>query len=861
MLKLIKILKYGENIMKRFMNKFIYIIPAIITMIIMLVLFATKGMYPLGNKISLQMDADYNYVPTLFKIYDIFHYGHSILWDFNIGSGANIYGSLVINSIYSPLNWLVILVKRDNIVNFFNILLIIKFMLMATTMFIFITKNFKQADKYWQVTLSILYVFSGWGFLMYSNIFYIDTIILFPIIMHYLIKLFKENKNLGLIITLSYSVILNIYLSYMIYLFIIFSSLLGIIFFIPKSKRKEIIMKLSFSLIFPLLISSFASLPTIAQIIGSIRNGYTDKTDYFFYFFLKTINLTMSALIVTLFTKYIKDCRNYKDKTKIFYMILLLMTSIGVIIEPINRIWHTGSYNAFPYRYSFICIFIMICGVLKYLSTQKKINKNSKINQMSIPLIILVCEIIIIIFYSKFSSTIIRETISYDITKPGIFITLIMVFTLLCIIYNNIMKIENNRIKKILIAIIVMFEIGIYSNWCFNDYQCTQSTNAVQYKKMTESQNDLYKYIDYQAKLGVNASYILQKPTLANWLHIIPEKQYSFVKKFGYSHINTVIYGYGGTVVLDTVIGTKYIYSQLELPSEIFELIKNFEVEGKKIYMYKTKNDTSFGFTYKNKPELKEFESKFDANNYYYRQLLGLSSDIIYTDNIIVNQDHIKYQLKNNEPIILYFEVTKDLLNSSIKRISINDNEIFLGYPEKIVYIDVYDSPIDIKIENDTEKQKNIINIKYGYIKVSDYKKITKILKTKYNEFEFKKNKLHINIDSEDEQYLFLPINNINGWTARVNGKKVNLEDELYTFMSIKLEKGNNDIKLEFTPPLLKKGILISLISVILLITYKIYEKNIIKNRVLQSIVTPLYYSISISLLIYVYIISNFIYI
>lgn len=841
---------------KKIKKTIIYILPALIVMTIMLIVFMLKGMYPFKNVASLQIDADYNYVPTLFKIHDIFHYGDSILWDFKLGGGSNIYGSLVMNSIYSPLNWLVILVKRENIVNFFNILLIIKFMFMATTMFIFIRKNFKRVDAFWQILLSILYVFSGWGFLMYSNIFYIDTIILFPIIIHYFIKLLKKNKSLGFIITLSYSMIVNFYLTYMVYLFIIFSGLLAILLLIKKENRKEKIVKLSFSLFFPVLISSFSVLPTIIQILSSIRNSSGNQIDYFYYLFLKIVNLTMSGLIITMTIKKIRKDRINK-KENLFYIVLLCMTTIGVIIEPINRIWHTGSYNSFPYRYSFISIFIIICGCLRYLETKDLNNKKLKIKNI-VP-IILTCETIIIIFYNKFNSEIKKEMIAFDITKPGIFITLLIIFMLFCVIYNNILKLKNDKIQKILISIIVLFEIGINCNWCFNDYGYSQSTIALQYKKETnELEDNLYKYSDYQGMLGVNSSYINRNATLSNWLHIIPKKQQNFTKQIGYASDNTLFYGYGGTMLMDSIIGIKNIYSQVELPDEVVNLKKTFTIKERNVYVYEMKYNTSFGFKYKNIINQEEFESVFDRHNSYYKHFFGINKDIINVGNIHVENEKKEITLKNNEPVILYFEITEELLKNKIN-ITINDEDISLGSSEKLVYIDKYDKFINIKIENDNEEQ-NPIDIKYGYIKISDYREITKHIKNNYNEFNYKKNRLHINIDSEEEQYLFLPINNIDGWTAKNNGKKTNIEDELYTFMSIKLEKGNNDIELEFEPPFLKEGIFISIFSTLLLIIYKMFENKISKNKIIQKIIVPLYYVISISLLIYVYIISNFIY-
>lgn len=852
-------------IMKKRTDKCIYIVPALITMIILLITFATKGMYPFGKIIAEEMDADVNYIPALFKIHDIFQFGDSLIWDFKIGGGANIYGSLVMNSIYNPINWLVALVKRTNIPVFFNILLIIKFMLMSTTMYIFIKKNFNKIDEFWKVLLSLTYTFSGWGYLMYSNFFFIDIVILFPIIIHYLIKLFKENKNLGFIITLSYSLILNFYLTYMIYLFIIFASLVYITLSEEKQNRKKIIINLSISLFFPILISAFSYLPTIIQAITSSRNGITYSYGYFYYFFLKTINITMSSIIIVLFIKFTKTTIKQKNKKNLWYIVILLMTTIGIIIEPINAIWHTGSYASFPYRYSFIPIFILICGAIKYLETEQKETKQP--SEKAIVMIISECIIVIIAFIIKFGELVKQEMIAYDISKPGIFVTMIILFILFYVCNVYCLKIEKEKEKKIIIALVFLLEAFIYCSFSFNDYGYNGTNRTLYYDKNIKSDEELlYKYMDYQEGgigLDLNSSYIMRRATLENWLHIIPKKQMNFITQFGYQNINTLIFAYGGTIFSDYIVGVKDIYSRMELPKEIFEQKQSINYKNETVYLYEQKFKPPFGIKYDNLIEQQDINGTFERQNYYYKKLFDSNKDIIKIKTFKPDdktQKEYDFKIENKEKIILYIDTTEELLKSKIEELTINDKMVSIGGAERLVYIAQYDGNLDIKIKMSEEEETNLEEIKFGYIKISDYIKMAKAKETKYNIFEFEKNKLHINIDSEKEQYLFLPINNIDGWKATNNGEKINIEDELYTFVSIKLNKGNNDIKFTFEPPYLKEGIILSLFGLILLIVYSILKEKINNIKIIQKIVIALYYIISIVLLIYVYVISNFIY-
>ena len=44
-----------------------------------------------------------------------------------------------------------------------------------------------------------------------------------------------------------------------------------------------------------------------------------------------------------------------------YTLVLFVLMLIPVIVEPINKIWHTGSYQAFPGRYGYILVLLGLC--------------------------------------------------------------------------------------------------------------------------------------------------------------------------------------------------------------------------------------------------------------------------------------------------------------------------------------------------------------------------------------------------------------------------------------------------------------------------------------------------------------------
>ena len=54
-------------------------------------------------------------------------------------------------------------------------------------------------------------------------------------------------------------------------------------------------------------------------------------------------------------------CRLYRRREATATFLVLLLTLVPVIIEPINKMWHTGSYQAFPVRYGYITVMMGLC--------------------------------------------------------------------------------------------------------------------------------------------------------------------------------------------------------------------------------------------------------------------------------------------------------------------------------------------------------------------------------------------------------------------------------------------------------------------------------------------------------------------
>ena len=62
---------------------------------------------------------------------------------------------------------------------------------------------------------------------------------------------------------------------------------------------------------------------------------------------------------------------NKKIRNLFIYLFAIMFS--GILFNQINSMWHTGSYNMFPYRYGFISIMVLYLGVLYYLEFNSKL--------------------------------------------------------------------------------------------------------------------------------------------------------------------------------------------------------------------------------------------------------------------------------------------------------------------------------------------------------------------------------------------------------------------------------------------------------------------------------------------------------
>ena len=141
-----KVKKYGK-----------FLIAPVIAIVITLVIYAIKGIYPFGGMTIAHADMGQSYETFYHLLWDILRGGKSLFYSYTLGSGSNVFGGVLLDGFASPLAWLIILFKRENIIYAFSYLLLIRIALIALTTYIFFNKIYKKSEnennslEFWKV--------------------------------------------------------------------------------------------------------------------------------------------------------------------------------------------------------------------------------------------------------------------------------------------------------------------------------------------------------------------------------------------------------------------------------------------------------------------------------------------------------------------------------------------------------------------------------------------------------------------------------------------------------------------------------------------------------------------------------------
>lgn len=831
-----------------------YIVTSIVILGVLSVIFFIKGYYPFGSQSIIWSDMHEQITAMYYHFYDSIYNSKSLFVDFNSGGAINFVGVLAYY-ILSPFTLIILFFPRELIDNAVSIIVALKILLSGLTCLYFISKTFNKIDDNYKIILSLLYAFSSYSLTLYIITPWIDIVYLFPMLLLGLKKLLDLESSKLYIITLSISLICSFYITFIVLLFIIFSSFLYLYIF-KKENIKKAIFHLGVATIISILIASVILIPSFIQIFASqrasinlaeiVNSKFGPLSDKIAYLFGSTILIVFSLLILLNFKKH--------KKFTIFLFLNLLLLGLPLIIEPINKMWHFGSYVYFCYRYGFIIVLFLIIGAGYYLTNLDSMKKYPIIVSKIIPLLLLIITFIVmfVIFYKyRFRIFLAIDSLTFTrdkIALLSLFIVSLLIFiTVLILFFTN--KKESN-FTIIFLYIITISQILFNSYFYFNKYDSNYLNN--QYNWMEEIYKinllkDKYYVKETNRILISNYGMVSDIRTFSNFTSLVDKTNYETMIMLGYDSYGNDTEAIGGNLFTDIILAQKYIISDREIDDFYYNYANDID---NYLYIYEFSN-LPFGFVINNNSSIKNAKNSMEASNIIYNSITN-NDNIFDIEKLDALENKYFISGKKRLYLDIDFNINNKRNNYNLFDIYVNGNLLYQSIPNTnrngTLYLGEFlDEEVEIKIVS--LKENNIKDINLGIL---DLQKIDDFLNNygKNVDIEFNHNKMIISTNGNNNDLLFLPITYLDNYKCSTH--------EIFrvydNFIGIKLHDGENIIEISFIPKGFIIGIIISFIGIVFFIIWEryLYKLNL---TLLNNIFYYIYLILFILLVSFYYIV------
>lgn len=858
-------------------NKLSFIAPPFIafllTCIVFSLFFSIFKLYPFGEKSLVWCDLEQQHLPLLLEFKNIVETDGSFLLGKGAG-GMNLWGVFFF-FISSPFTLLTLVVDAADMALFTNVLTVLKLAVCAFTASVFFRYVFGTLTPSHNIILSLMYAFSGYGMMYYQNNMWLDMMYLFPVLLLSLYRMAYTSKNDLYIIALTLSMVFNYYLSFMNVIFIVIGY--GIILSTcRKNNRPKACMSFIIGSAIAALISAVIWIPSILQFTSSGRGESTLSSFAYSAFFnnnsdkfsLLFCTSAIFAGVVLVFVKRKYFSFGLNRSLSLIYFLML----IAVFIEPINNLWHTGSYQAYPLRYGYIVIFLglSVCAAV-LAAPRKKAKIITRKKAVFITVISCIAVYIVVIYTLIFKADKINSYVStlWASNSDAIFISFVAVFFVISYFFIILFRSKgyiNSKAVSVFLALLFVAESFLSTKY----YMGNLSSNTSRYDSTVEiaEKIDDDEFFRVETTKNLVCSNMLEGLGFSSLGHYTSLNNGDFfynAKRLGYSSYWLDSATNGGTLISDALVMNKYIVT----PNFLSNTTYDFEERTNSLKIYRnTQMPDGIVITDTAPDEFKNYDKthRMQTNKLIADKLFGVSDAIrehtpYQCENVSLINDNGIYKIKiedTSKPASirynffvknkteLYFDVFSNYSTSlsepyySFGTVYVGNKAIERNYPNQkengILDLGTFQNQyVNVRIDidkSDYEEYELELN-SFGLFSIDINSISNAVVNADTAKLSLDKNK--ITVKSDKDGWVYIPFNYSDGYTARLDGEKCDIEKALGSFMAVKMKK-DSTLELVFYPVGWKAGVVVSILGVILFIMLLIFGKRINYNEKLLVI-------------------------
>lgn len=791
-----------------------------IPVIVLVVIFAQRGIFPFGQESFLRTDMYHQYAPFFSEFHHKLRSGGSLLYSWDIGMGVN-FAALYAYYLASPLNWLVILCPKEYIIEFMTYMIVFKTGLCGLSFSYYLKKHNRTSD-FGVGFFGIFYALSGYMAAYSWNIMWLDCILLFPLIMLGLERLVKEKKGMLYCVTLGLSILSNYYISIMICLFMV---IYFICLLILEGKRrvKDFFISLvqfgGYSLIAGAL-AAFVLLPEIAALQTTASGDFNFPKTYEMYFSIIDMlarhignvqteigldhwpNIYCGVAVFLFFLLYLA-CRKIPVKEKAVYCGLLLLFFASFSINVLNFIWHGFHYpNSLPCRQSFIYIFLILSMCYRaYMYLDETPKKH-----------------VAIAFGGSVGYVLLAQKFVKD--EAYHFIVFYVAILFLAVYAGLIYFYKNPRRSRTTAALLTLAVVAVESavNTTVTSITTTSRSayksdneGVIELTEDLKTGNGFYRVDKVDGKTKNDGAW-MNFPSVSLFSSVASADMTSFFKNVGCEGSTNAYSIVGSTPLIDSLFSVRYaLYNNRQLNPRI--QLKDFSGE---TFLYENPYTLPLGFMM---PDIMETGWKLDLPN-----PIDVQNDLC---DALDTPPMFETVMGENDGGTFSFTPEKDgeyyiyVMNHQVKSVKMAAREdiktfdsLNRGYLVEVGYCKAGET---VTLEN--KDNSDGLNAEAYLFKEEGLKAIYERLNA--NPFilgVWDDDYLEGNIDAGDGGTMFMSIPYDKGWTALVDGNPVTIKQIYGTFSGLELSAGRHTVVLKYMPEGLKLGAVISASALLLLV-------------------------------------------
>ena len=798
-----------------------YIAAFFVPVVIMIIIFAQRGIFPFGEESFLRTDMYHQYAPFFSEFRHKLAEGGSLLYSWDIGLGVN-FAALYAYYLASPLNWLLILCPGKYVIEFMTAAIVLRIGLAGLSFTCYLRKRSGVPD-FGACFFGIFYALSGYMAAYSWNIMWLDCIVLFPLILLGLEQLVREKKGLLYCISLALSILSNYYISIMICMFmVIYFAVLMVLDWenfkdgwgkciglfagcslLAGGLAAAVLLPEIFALqstasgemSFPQTVESYFSIvDMLARHIGNVQVEIGLE---------HWPNIYCGTAVLMLFLLYLV-CRNISLREKAVYCSLLLFFLTSFSVNVLNFIWHGFHYpNSLPARQSFIYIALMLTVCFQAYRNLDRFSDRSILAAF-------LGAVSFVLLSQKFREG--DEAYHFAVFYGAVFF--LAVYAGLMVLYRRRGQGERGRKWAALAALLTLFTVCVEAAV---NTTCTSVTTTS--RTAYTADNEAVETLAASLK-GSADFYRIEKTDQRTkndgaWMHFPSVSLFSsmahadvteFMKSLGCEGSTNAYSITGSTPFVDCLLSVKYAFYPREQSMDRLEYVQDYQGT----YLYANRYALPLGFMI---PDIMKNEWHLNMANPadVQNSLCSLfdAPDVLQEETGLGNGPSLIYTPEESGEYYAFVS------NKQVKSVSLKKGEekdtfdnINRGY---LIEVGMVEAGETLAFQNEEGNEDLGIRL-YRYNEAGLEHVYRKLAESPLTLSVWEDDRLKGTVDAGMGGTLFTSIPYDKGWTVSVDGQERQPQELFGAFLGIELEPGSHVIECSYMPEGLKEGMMISLL-------------------------------------------------